>query len=403
MNPHIVYLDSSDFDNMAKSSGGVYSDIRKKLLNATKAGSIEIRYSYAHMLECAPLEHTAQRHSVLIGELISELSMGKCFVSASDLMEFSNSNSKIQNSNINEYQDCNMWISEKFILKILDADFIEVVDMKNQPNRRDRRRAAASLKSVFRSSLKNSPNRGLSELPGFINALENYYIAISRKPIATNGRISQSSAISVFAEHVLSPSNFLSYFSLFSSSDNKLIRKYFFELGIFLEKNFSLCNETFNGVGKRLRDGQQKKDIDHNETAKCLSAILLLSLRGSILEGFSCQDDTDIDYSKYGDHEFYEKNPELAFADLISSGLIGCRYINSVHLCLSEYIKRSNSAIAPMKPERGDFFDILHMGYIPYCNSFRMDKRMTPMVLASGRLYDTKTMPKITDLYSILE
>ena len=86
--PVQVYLDSSDFSNLSHADGrGPFVDVERQLLEWREAGLIELRFSFAHIAELAPVEPQHIDYSRARAECVARLCGAKTLVAPGDIFE----------------------------------------------------------------------------------------------------------------------------------------------------------------------------------------------------------------------------------------------------------------------------------------------------------------------------
>ena len=74
-----LYLDSSDYSNMADQSNRQAQDIAEQLQAWIRSGKIEIPFSSVHIVECAHVDKPSKSMALKRMRMIDSLSNGKCF------------------------------------------------------------------------------------------------------------------------------------------------------------------------------------------------------------------------------------------------------------------------------------------------------------------------------------
>lgn len=86
--PLQVYLDSSDFSNLANpKTRPQYEDVERRLIGWRDAGLIELRFSYLHVIEGSPVRKEDVPLAVLRLQKVADLCGRKCLVSTISIIE----------------------------------------------------------------------------------------------------------------------------------------------------------------------------------------------------------------------------------------------------------------------------------------------------------------------------
>ncbi|MDO8065010.1 hypothetical protein [Janthinobacterium sp. SUN206] len=356
MQPIQVYLDSSDFSDIAnikkKSSG--YSDVLNYLLKKRDGGLIQIRFSEAHVVEAAPTTPDSIPAAVERLKTIHKICRNNSLVHPIDLMAYEVSSNATSDSNDGRSHifrsDAN-WLPALF-------DFSEIIPDVEESVRQDIEKMGRIERRKY---LKNGKPSALwyGEMRAANNTTEN--IMLNSLPLTTD-------AIRIFRRYFIGNASRKEVLKALHESITDLE-----VFGNWYKKDW----ERASDISRHLRNIGEEFETALNEARKQFEFMML--------EQTEAVGDSKklLDLSVRAFHEVLANSssrlvnklalqigatPKLTEDIWQTSPGLTCSVTLAMHIA-----RRSVAAKLPRSPKSSDFPDCYHAIYLPYVDVFRAD------------------------------
>lgn len=370
LKPLTVYLDSSDFSILSNPSQRTSEiiAIERELLSLQETGAIELRFSYAHILEAAPVSKDSIQFAKQRFSYISEVCANKCLASHIEIIEHEVKALAItsRTSQFDIFNDNSMWLPK--IDKNPESDLLDTINTIKEeiallPDRKRRRQATRT--AFYKNGQVNSNFlfKDQSLLSSILLEMENKY-PLTRAEAET------------YVKNMFLVNTNESCSDILINSFKDVGR-----LGDWYEKQWDRTlpvSSHLRDIGDRLSEGlrvanssvqrnyAELKEAGYEEAeigiyCKKIIKDISKSLPIQFVEGASKKLNLAIDVEKID----WANTPSI---------------LTVCNMCACLASKGISQSARSRSFKVSDFGDITHAYYIPYVDFFRADKFMASLI-----------------------
>lgn len=379
-NPLIIYLDSSDYSVLSDESKRTQEiiEIENELIKLREEGKIEIRYSYSHIIEAAPvaLENKVDASKRL--KKINELCNAKCLVEHLSIIQneiTSLSKAGLPLSSFETFNNYGVWFPDI----TPDDEFFDIEKLVSElPDRTSKRKAKRNLfnndgsyKPAYRELLlsatcKQFPlthRQAKLVIESFIetNSFNAFISAVSLS-------LSNIDNLILWYEQCWDLMRPLSSYFRSDGAQFKYLIENYKESFIQQITNTEEPNFYTREVKKKCND---LRVSGNNSLAKSLVSTFTLKHLNGISTEPLC-------------NPCWELSPSLLTIEETTIQLL------------------KNHLLAERKLKDSDYVDILHLVYLPYVDVFRADKNTASLIQQAKLPLKTKVVSKLTELPNVI-
>ena len=385
--PLQVYLDSSDFSVLSNPEPySAYANVKQILLTLASRGEIEIRFSYAHIVEAAP---TAQEHlpyALARFRCITALCGQKCLADPAFVMQ---QKAMVAGHNTNGgtqiLRDDGDWCpSYEVDLEVPDLATAWRAELSTFPRKMRRVQtrkffdSQGRLRATEHTKLRAQAGGILAAeqhqypmTPQALAAMERFILGVGSKADVNNTLRQSLNDLEIFAEWHAKYWNSISKFSswLRQSGDN-------------MKASLELASEAAeSSYDMHLLMGKTERE------AKAAIANSYMAISA----GFASRIAEALNPSRVGGSPTADIDWKTAPALMCVSAVAG-----------SAYRLTSLDPTQKRKARTSDFGDLLHCAYIPYVDIFRTDGFMARAISDAGLPLKTHIVANLLELPKLL-
>ncbi|MEG1926714.1 MAG: hypothetical protein RR415_13315 [Ruthenibacterium sp.] len=396
--PLRVYLDSSDYSVLSNSRKmtSEHEGIRARLLEYSRSGDVEFRYSAAHICEMAPVAPEATENAVARTQFMVELCGSRCFRSLPDIIQ---EEKKVFLKGLGGIacttSDAGDWfppIEAVFEpLRIRQGGHLErrfQTEVEGWGCNRKQRRLVARRcikNGVFRHGIEQSLLEGaknnIQEILRSYPMQENHALTLWRFVM---GKATETQAKNAFLASLRDPvwmtRWFINHFDQMSP-----VGRWFREPS---EKVYRAVSEA-RDAAQHVRRQYEAAGLDFTKISGIDDVRTVENLEKFLLEMFTT----------FG---FTSPNGEGLNIDSLKSLRQAAPGLSTM-LEVAVAIGFSSMRPSPRNPLESDFVDVAHAIYAPYVDIFRADSFMAPIVKRALNLTGTRVEGKLRGVIPAIE
>lgn len=390
--PLQVYLDSSDFSNLSNPNkrDPNLQQIDNALICYQKSGLIEVRFSYAHIMEAAPTEADYLNSAAKRLSYIKKICGPKCMVSPIDLirMELINITSTSTSGKIDAYKNDSHWFPD-LPDKLFEIDTPESLILEEIQSMNLGRQASRKAKKQYLRSSGGLTEKARKLLDaasdGFVNEvtekypINDYAANVLYKYITGKGN--RESALRAFTSSIADLDSFGLWYEKQWDQVNPLFC-FLREIGSGLTSKMINASQTLADINDNLADSGYSKDKINSENKKNFELILSKSYRNMCINLSQ----------KFND-------------DLNGQDFFTINHDRTGIYCVSQVMMRILWSIcfSSRKPLESDLGDLMHILYLPYVDIFRADTFTASKIKDSKLNFDVTVVDKLAGLIDSIE
>lgn len=387
--PLQVYLDSSDYSDLSNPKlRDEHEGIERQLLSWRDAGLIEIRFSFAHVAEMAPIAPAHIEHARRRAACIKRLCNDKTLLQEGEIAsrEIEAWASKVPLARTELRRDDGVWMPtmDPADLEMPPIDQLLREAFEGIPkNRAARRRMRGSYEQLLPQMLKTMPDllpqlcrefgRQFPMSDAAVDALRDYLRGDSEKVVLQQLLLHSCKDLRLFVDwYALNWSQVTQVTEWIRNSGQKLFED--------LSGRRSAIEALFEA---RRNAGATDEQI----TADAMTMMKKLprKLLASSMERLGGLSET---------HDAID----VAAAFALMPGLT-----TSAHHLVAVFSKTLTQTKRPRMPKASDFGDMIHAVYLPYVDFFRIDGFAAPELKAMKLPFDTEVVGKLVELPPAIE
>lgn len=378
--PLTIYLDSSDYSVLSDESRRSQEiiEIENELINLRDEGKIEIRYSYNHIIEAAPVALENKVNASKRLKKINELCNTKCLVEHFSIIQneiTSLRNSAFPISSFETFNNYGAWFPDI----TPDDEIFDIEKLVSElPGRTSKRKAKRNLfnndgsyKPAYRELLLSATCKQFPLTHGQAKlVIESFIKTNSLNAFISTVSLSLSyiDNLILWYEQCWDLMNPLSSYFRSDGAQFKYLIENYKESFIQQITNIEEPNSYIREVKKKCNN---LRVSGNNSLAKSLASTFALKhLNGNSTEQLC--------------NPSWELSPSLLTIEETTIQLL------------------KNHLLTQRKLEDSDYADILHLVYLPYVDVFRADKNTASLIQQAKLPLKTKVVSKLTELPNVI-
>ncbi len=386
--PLVVYLDSSDFSILSNPSKRTLElvNIEKELLSLQDKGLIEFRFSFAHILESAPISKESIQYSKQRFAYIQSICENRCVASHIEIIENEinaiSINSTHSQSTI--YNDCSMWFPSSDVRPESDLEsIIKTIkeEISSLPDRKQRR--LATKKSFLSNGQLNKSNflKNHQVISSISLDIEEKF-PLTRKEVEeyVNSMFSKNDIESCRSLLINSLKDIGRFGNWYEKQWDRTfpVSSHLRNIGSDLRDALMVASEKVRQISSELKEAGHHDDEVEVYSKKIISD-LSKSLPISLVKGLAKKIEVEIDIEKMS----WSLTPSLLTVCNLMTVLTAKSLVNG---------ERNRN------PKASDFGDVTHAYYLPYVDFFRTDKFMAAVLKESKNPLETVVVDSLEQL-----
>ncbi len=395
-----VYLDSSDFSNMAAAKNQYWIDAKEKLLKKIRENTIEVRFSIFHIMEITHTDVMHKEYAVERAKIIAEICGEKCMYSWQEIIINEIENTFRKNKKTSREIACRddgIWTAivrdpvgavEREFAKGLQEIYQKIENNINNNGkfRAERRRELQIWRKEFDVAMKKrqgtlwrgiisnydkATNEGLCRKIGFHDTDRGFTIFRGW----LEGAVSNRKLEYEIVNSTLNVVNFVDFF--YKKTANAA--------GYF-ESMRNVGNVVFEEIGKfRVAIAEFSEKYGSESTDKYVSDLLKTDPVAKIRESLLCavrNHFSEFFVTRISDQEYKSRIVQSSEGEIpsLDTMMQGLRY----------YMARMLTAERQRKLKKSDIADIMHLSYARYVDLFRTDAYASQMARKITQNNDVK-------------
>jgi len=386
MKPVLVYLDSSDYSNFARKAGPgtELAAIREQLLRWRDEGRIEVRYSFAHVVEVAPTDRIyteAARERMAQIELICGL---KCFAAPQVIFASESKALSGLNVQLQLLRDDGNWFPDIFSEAVDFPTAVEMIHEQISKGSRHERRTAKARYFDSRGQIRTTVGNQIAAIlpPLWKKLTDNYPFpdsALAQYQEYFLGRSPKETVLEVLKSSLVD----LQLFSEWYEKKWDTVSPLSMNLrasGENMAKTLSRTQEA----GVRVLEDLTRRGISHDEVER-MKRVVIEEMMDTFPAKLACS-------------VLQTTEPPQLDADTTPATLT----IASAAATLMR-LTGLDSSVSRRRPLNSDTIDLLHTAYLPFVDIFRADGFMAEVIRKANLPFATTVVGNISQLIPVVE